>query len=79
MPRKPRPVTAAVITPSSFSRQQLPQVVPVSEAQSWIGFWLRAAVSTWHVSVLGLFAPFERSVSHLPCSTRCPGDKGRPC
>jgi hypothetical protein len=60
MPRKKIAVISAVITPPSFAARHLPQVVPVSATQGWFGFWLRTVISTWHVSVLGLFAPFER-------------------
>jgi len=54
------PVTAAVITPASFeAKYHLPQVVQV-ETPSVVSFWLRTAISMWHVSVLALFAPLDR-------------------
>jgi hypothetical protein len=28
---------------------------------SWGSFWLRAFIANWHLSVLALFAPLDRS------------------
>ena len=38
-----------------------PAIVLQQQSANWPGFWLRAMVTAWHVSVLALFSPFDRA------------------